>query len=460
MAIYLHQCKSQDKFWKDILSLGRTVAMKRIFYIGVLVLFMLTLHGSAQGQGLNLTRPDAVGGHFVASHLDGAGGTSGLGPGLELFLKYNLTPRTFLHAGTGVYSIMDGNFTPDTFTETLLPTFEVQAGYGLTEGTSFTPFIYGGLHAFGFTVTPRNGTASDRFYDGGLLLGGGFEYALNEFWSFRASGDYRYIFTADADPKPKFWMAKAGLAYALKPPEQPEREEIEYPLGDDEISLDDLFREDTESTDRTYERDALDALFSGEQATGTLEAEEASSSYPDTEAGQLMARIQDLRNEMEQRTRRIENLENKVLENERAIASVTGGIAGAQGSFGIDNSRSFKENYENALQRFYNKQYQDAIRMFSGLMASNPDHRLASNCQYWIGESYNQLKQYRQAIDAFRAVLNYKSSYKFDDALLMSGICYLKLGDSATARENFQQLVSRYPDSEYAPKAMRYLGRL
>ncbi|MCJ7813222.1 tetratricopeptide repeat protein, partial [bacterium] len=72
----------------------------------------------------------------------------------------------------------------------------------------------------------------------------------------------------------------------------------------------------------------------------------------------------------------------------------------------------------------------------------------------------NALQEYADAINAFRSVMQYQSSYKFDDALLMSGICYMKLGDNLTARDNFQQLVSRFPDSEYAPKAMRYLGRL
>jgi TolA-binding protein len=85
---------------------------------------------------------------------------------------------------------------------------------------------------------------------------------------------------------------------------------------------------------------------------------------------------------------------------------------------------------------------------------------LVSNCHYWIGESYNGMGNYQQAIQEFSTVLRYSSSYKLDDALIMSGVCYLKLGDSATARQQFQELVSRYPESEYAPTAMRYLGKL
>ena len=80
--------------------------------------------------------------------------------------------------------------------------------------------------------------------------------------------------------------------------------------------------------------------------------------------------------------------------------------------------------------------------------------------QYWIGECYNALGDYAKAIVAFNRVMEYRSSYKFDDALIMTGVVSMKMGDNENAKQKFQELVNRYPDSEYAPKAMRYLGRL
>ena len=112
------------------------------------------------------------------------------------------------------------------------------------------------------------------------------------------------------------------------------------------------------------------------------------------------------------------------------------------------------------FKAFYNKKFQDSIQIFRQLMTTDPDHQLASNCQYWIGEAYNAMKDYRNAIDSFNVVLKYRKSYKLDDALIMNGLCYFKLGDKTNARDNFQELLSRFPDSEYAPKAMRYLGQL
>jgi len=125
----------------------------------------------------------------------------------------------------------------DNFRRTLLPTFDIKAGYNLVNGGAFTPFLFLGLHGYGFKDkinTPAY--TSDTYYDGGIFGGGGFEYVLNDQWAFQATGDYRYIVTADADPKPKYWVAKAGLSYSLKPREEMDREEIEYPLYEGEIS--------------------------------------------------------------------------------------------------------------------------------------------------------------------------------------------------------------------------------
>ena len=57
-------------------------------------------------------------------------------------------------------------------------------------------------------------------------------------------------------------------------------------------------------------------------------------------------------------------------------------------------------------------------------------------------------------------MLSFTKSYKFDDALLMIGRCYLKLGDHEKANENFQALLDRYPDSEFVDKARKYIEKL
>ena len=436
------------------------------FFVAI---FVIASNSFAGGQGLlqKVLQPNGIGGGFVATHLDGLGESSTAGPGVELFLKYNLSKKAFFSVGTGMYTITDATLKMENFRTTLLPTVEVKVGYNLLGEESFSPFIFAGLHAYGSKVSDSSGNASPLYYDGGAFAGGGLSYAFNGQWAFHVSGDYRYIFTATGDPKPKLWIAKAGVTYSLQPKSKREREEIEYPLGEGELTLDDLFKE--EKTGKGEEEDALALLFGpetkGTSATKSEKAKNMEITYPDTEVGRLMARVQELKDEMEKRIKQIDELQSQVKANERAIASVTGKVAGdytvyQNESLGGLSSRNFKENYEIALQKFYAKQYQEAIRIFRALMISNPDHRLASNCQYWIGESYNAMGMYGEAINAFNAVMNYGSSYKFDDALIMSGLCNLKIGNKSKARDDFQTLVSQFPDSEYAPKAMRYLGRL
>ncbi len=435
--------------------------MKRIYCLIVLLIFMSS--DAVKASQMNLTRPDAVGGGLVGTRQDAAQiGSKGLGPGIEFFLKYNASPRVFITAGLGINSIYDRILTWENFKTTLLPNLEVKAAYKLSEGSKLLPFIFGGLCAFRHTTEIKGLGSTDPYFDGGIFVGGGIEYPINEEWTFHLTADYRYILSSDADEKPVYYVGKAGLSYTIPRGERPtQREEMEYPLDSGEVaSLDELFNgKNTNSNDE--EEDALALLFSPEASESATEE----TAYPDTEAGQVMQKIDNVKSNMNSKLNDLESLQERVAANEKAIADLSSSVAGEysgykKGSFGVQNEEIFKQNYEAALQKFYAHKYKDAIQSFEELLSTNPDHRLASNCQYWIGESYNAMGDYRQAIDYFNAVMRYKSSYKFDDALIMNGLCQMKLGNTDRAREQFQELMSRYPDSEYAPKAMRYLGRL
>lgn len=458
---------------------------KTVLY-GIVAVFFAS---SAMSQGLKLTQPNAVGGGLVFTNQDRGNNPLltkvGAGPGLEFFVRYNINPKFSLSAATGLQTITDKILTMDRFRMTLVPTLEIKAAWNPMPENSIKPILFAGLSAFGWKSTvklpqPIGEVSSDRFYDAAVLIGGGAEVPLSENIALSISGDYRYVFSAEGDTKPKFWVAKAGVSWALsKPAKTYKGEEIEYPMDEKEIaSLDDLFKETPTKTGTkgTSEEDALSLLFQPDKATESGmavpgEATESTESlsqtknsemieYPDTDVGRLMARVQELKNEMGQKTQLIDDLQKQVRQNEKSIAELSGQVAGGSLSYGSINDSEFKSKYASALDKFYTKRYRDAIPLFEDLIKSNPRHFLASNCHYWIGESYNGLGDYRKAIDQFSTVLEYKSSYKLPAALIMSGVCYLKLGDSSTAREQFQRLINRYPDSEYAPKAMRYLGQL
>lgn len=75
--------------------------------------------------------------------------------------------------------------------------------------------------------------------------------------------------------------------------------------------------------------------------------------------------------------------------------------------------------YSDALVRFRARHYNEAIDILQWLLLQYPDDTLASNCEYWIGESYFGLADYERAYAAFKRVTLYSGSVKRNDAVLM-----------------------------------------
>jgi len=117
--------------------------------------------------------------------------------------------------------------------------------------------------------------------------------------------------------------------------------------------------------------------------------------------------------------------------------------------------------YDNAYSNYRISDYHGAIRGFDGFLKTYPKHQLASNAQYWIGESHFHMQDYRGAIEAQRRLLgNYPDSAKVPDALLIIGTAESSMGDNAAARKTFEELIARYPNTESAEKAKARLARL
>jgi TolA-binding protein len=70
------------------------------------------------------------------------------------------------------------------------------------------------------------------------------------------------------------------------------------------------------------------------------------------------------------------------------------------------------------------------------------------------------MKKYREAIEQFKMVGDYKKSEKKDDAQLMIGNASAALGDKEGARDAYNTLISSYPASPLIPKAREKLARL
>ena len=120
----------------------------------------------------------------------------------------------------------------------------------------------------------------------------------------------------------------------------------------------------------------------------------------------------------------------------------------------------YKSNYIDALSFYNDGKYNEAIQSFASLVLNNPNHKLSDNSQFWLGESYYALKNYKRAIVEFEKVFQFKEEDKWDDSQLKLGICFQKIGNYSRARLEFEKLINHYPGSEYYKRAQQYLRQL
>ena len=109
---------------------------------------------------------------------------------------------------------------------------------------------------------------------------------------------------------------------------------------------------------------------------------------------------------------------------------------------------------------FDSSQYEVSLAAFQKLVNSNPNHELADNSQYWIGECYYGLKDYERALLEFEKVFTFPNNNKMDAAQLKLGICYLRLKNPDKAKQELNRLIQFFPESEYIPLSNQIINKL
>ncbi len=122
--------------------------------------------------------------------------------------------------------------------------------------------------------------------------------------------------------------------------------------------------------------------------------------------------------------------------------------------------KSFKELYAKALSEYRDRNFRSGIKLFSSLLSIDKNHSLSDNAQYWIGECYYHLADYKRALSEFEKVLKFKDSNKKDSAILMRGKALKHLGQNDSALKQFRSLITRYPRSAYTKRARELIAEL
>ena len=111
------------------------------------------------------------------------------------------------------------------------------------------------------------------------------------------------------------------------------------------------------------------------------------------------------------------------------------------------------EQYQYAFDLMRQTKYAEAEQALSTFVADYPDHPLAGNASYWLGEAYYVRKDYNNAALTFAQTFQkYPRSGKAPDSLLKLGLSLAALGETADACKALHELRTRYPKAPEGTK--------
>lgn len=118
-------------------------------------------------------------------------------------------------------------------------------------------------------------------------------------------------------------------------------------------------------------------------------------------------------------------------------------------------------DYQAAFDLLKTGRYAEAQRGFEGFLLAHPQHDLAANAQYWLGEVHYVERNYEAALAAFERVMSaYPQARKAADALLKVGYCQYELKRYAAARASLARVTQEFSGSLAAQDAARRLDRM
>lgn len=120
-----------------------------------------------------------------------------------------------------------------------------------------------------------------------------------------------------------------------------------------------------------------------------------------------------------------------------------------------------KEGYDSAITLLKKRDYVQATTGLQRYLRDYPNGQYAASAHYWLGEIYSYQGQPDLAIAEYKTVITqYSSDDKVPDALLKLGIAYDDAGDQDKAREQFEAVATRFPNTETAQLANARLKKM
>jgi tol-pal system protein YbgF len=92
------------------------------------------------------------------------------------------------------------------------------------------------------------------------------------------------------------------------------------------------------------------------------------------------------------------------------------------------------------------KDFGAAEQTFEEFLKRHPNHHLAGNAQYWLGETFFVRNQFKPAAAAFlKGYKDYAKSQKAPESLLKLAMSLQRLGQKDAACSSFRELQAKFP---------------
>jgi tol-pal system protein YbgF len=179
------------------------------------------------------------------------------------------------------------------------------------------------------------------------------------------------------------------------------------------------------------------------------------------ELERLTHSLEDVRQDRDKKEKTIRELENKIQALEQQVRDLEKQNAQKPSAVYKLEYVNPVELYSKARNLLLEGNAADAAGLFNEFAKRHPDHSLADNALYWLGECHYTLGRYPQAVEEFkRLIQTYPKAEKVPDALLKIGYSYLSVDDVNRAGHYLKQVLKKYPFSPAAEKAQEKLNSI
>ncbi len=181
----------------------------------------------------------------------------------------------------------------------------------------------------------------------------------------------------------------------------------------------------------------------------------------DDMAAAIKKPAEDLARYREDADKRIFAMEDRILKQQAVLDDLSKKLGELTNTKSGELPSTPDALYMKGLATFKSGDMPSAREQFAKFLEQNPQHELAANAHYWIGETHYSEKNYESAILAYQEVIkNYPGKEKVAAAMLKQAMTFREIKDTKSARYVLKKLVEGFPKSDEAKKAKELLKEI